>query len=150
MFLFFVGFIVLIELHDQAIRRYYTNYYNNVYLAGLRRAAGPGPALTSALPSTTATLSSTTAALSSNSNAINNILRRAIVTFVGDLSAREIFASENEDAIQAAMKKIHADNPNSDLLGGGLCNKALKTLWKDADKAFWEAKVKALAADVEA
>lgn len=143
MFLFFVGFIVLIELHDQAIRRYYTNYYNNVYLAGLRRAAGPGPALTSALPSTTA-------ASSSNSNAINNILRRAIVTFVGDLSAREIFASENEDAIQAAMKKIHADNPNSDLLGGGLRNKALKTLWKDADKAFWEAKVKALAADVEA
>jgi len=143
MFLFFVGFIVLIELHDQAIRRYYTNYYNNVYLAGLRRAAGPGPALTSALPSTTT-------ALSSNSNAINNILCRAIVTFVGDLSAWEIFASENEDAIQAAMKKIHADNPNSDLLRGGLRNKALKTLWKDANKAFWEAKVKALAADVEA
>ena len=70
--------------------------------------------------------------------------------FVGDLLAQEIFASENEDAIQAAMKKIHVDNPNSDLLRGGLCNKALKTLWKDADKAFWEAKVKALAADVEA
>jgi hypothetical protein len=98
----------------------------------------------------TSALLSTTAASSSNSNAVNNILHRAIVTFVGDLSAREIFASENEDAIQAAMKKIRADNPNSDLLGGGLRNKALKTLWKDADKAFWEAKVKALAADVEA
>ena len=61
-----------------------------------------------------------------------------------------MFASENEDAIQRAMKKISADNPNSDLIGGGLRNKALKMLWKDADQEFWEEKIKALAANVEA
>lgn len=82
--------------------------------------------------------------------AIQDVLRCAIVTFLGDLSPREMFASENEDAIRKKMDEIHSENPNSTLIGGGLRSKALKILWRDADQDLWQSKINALAQDIEA
>jgi hypothetical protein len=82
--------------------------------------------------------------------AIQDILRRAIVTFLGDLSAHEMFASENEDIIRKKMDDIRAENPDSSLVGGGLRSKALKVLWADANQDLWKAKIDTLARDVEA
>ena len=85
-----------------------------------------------------------------NNKAVQDVLRRAIVTFLGDLSAREMFASENEDAIHQKMEDIRAENPESELVGGALRSKALKILWTDADHDLWKSKIDALARDVEA
>jgi hypothetical protein len=82
--------------------------------------------------------------------ALLEILRRAIVLFLGDLSAREMFASENEDAIRQKMEEIQVANPDSELKGGGLRNKALKELWAKADKDLWQSKIEALANDIDA
>lgn len=82
--------------------------------------------------------------------AIQDVLRCAIVTFLGDLSAREMFASENEDVIRKKMDDIRAENPGSTLVGGGLRSKALKVLWADANQDLWKSKIDTLAQDVEA
>jgi len=81
--------------------------------------------------------------------AVLDILRRAIVIFLGDLSACEMFASENDEAIQQKMKEIQTKNPELDLVGGGLHNKALKELWAKADKDLWQSKIDALARDID-
>lgn len=82
------------------------------------------------------------------SKAADDSLRRGIITFLGDLSAREMFASEKEGDLDAEMDRIHAENP--DLFGGALRNKALKLLWDKADHAHWESKIAELAGNVEA
>jgi len=48
------------------------------------------------------------------------------------------------------MEEIRADNPELDLVGGGLRNKALKELWGTADKDLWESKINTLARDINA
>jgi hypothetical protein len=48
------------------------------------------------------------------------------------------------------MENIQAENPESDLVGGGLRSKALKILWTNANQDLWRSKVDALAQDVEA
>jgi hypothetical protein len=60
-----------------------------------------------------------------------------------------MFASENEDAIHKQMEVIQAENPDSDLVGGGLHNKALKILWAKADQDSWKSKMEKLAGDVD-
>ena len=69
---------------------------------------------------------------------------------MGDLSPREMFASENEDAICKQMEAIQAQNPELDLVGGGLRNKALKILWAKADQDLWKSKMETLAGDIDA
>jgi len=61
-----------------------------------------------------------------------------------------MFASENEDAIRKKMEDIRAENPESDLVGGGLRSKALKILWENTDQDLWKSKIDALAGNVEA
>jgi len=61
-----------------------------------------------------------------------------------------MFASENDEAIKRKMEEIQTENPESDLVGGGLRNKALKELWGMADKDLWQSKIEALARDVDA
>ena len=48
------------------------------------------------------------------------------------------------------MDEIHAENPNSTLIGGGLHSKTLKILWQDADQDLWKSKIDSLAQDIEA
>ncbi|KAF8962010.1 hypothetical protein BDZ97DRAFT_2027088 [Flammula alnicola] len=125
------------DKHTQAISRVYINHFNN----NLRRHATSTPSASS--PST-----STPASNVRVSKAADDTLRRGIVTFLGDLSARKMFASENEDDLKAEMDRIHAENP--DLFGGALRNKALKILWDKADHVQWESKIADLADNVEA
>ena len=61
-----------------------------------------------------------------------------------------MFTSENEDAICKNMDKIHAENPDSTFIGGGLHSKALKILWQDTDQDLWKSKIDSLALDIEA
>ena len=84
------------------------------------------------------------------SKALDELYRHALVLFLGDLSPCEMFASENEDAICKQMEAIQAQNPESDLVGGGLCNKALKILWAKADQDLWKSKMEMLAGDIDA
>jgi hypothetical protein len=84
------------------------------------------------------------------SKALLGILRRATVIFPGDLSARELFASENDEAIQRKSVEIRNENPESDLVGGALRNKALKELWAEADKDLWQSKIDTFARDIDA
>jgi hypothetical protein len=121
------------------INRFYINHYNNTFLRNLRKKA--------TLPSTSSPLAVVTPG-SSDSVALNDVLKRAIVTFLGDLSARQMYASESEDAIKEEMDRIRPELP--DLLGGGLRNKALKNLWALEDHNVWEEKIRKLAADIKA
>jgi hypothetical protein len=84
--------------------------------------------------------------------ALQETLRRATVIFSGDLSTREMFASENGEAIQQKIKEIQTENPELALVpvGGALRNKALKELWAKADKDLWQSKIDTLARDVDA
>ncbi|KDR65060.1 hypothetical protein GALMADRAFT_149027 [Galerina marginata CBS 339.88] len=134
---------------EEAIRRFYCNHYNNKFLADSRRAAAQSatPSLTAALSSSS---SDTASPIPSTNKAVQDVLRCAIVTFLGDLSAREMFASENEDAIRKKMDDIRAESPSSTLVGGGLRNKALKILWENADQDLWKAKIDTLARDIQA
>lgn len=84
------------------------------------------------------------------SKSLLGILRRATVLFPGDLSARELFASENDEAVQQKMVEIQTEDPDSDLVGGGLRNKALKELWAKADKDLWQSKIDTFANDIDA
>ena len=60
-----------------------------------------------------------------------------------------MFASENENAICKQMEAIQAQNPELDLVGGGLHNKALKILWAKADHNLWKSKIGTLAGDID-
>jgi hypothetical protein len=72
------------------------------------------------------------------------------VLFLGDLSPREMFASENEDAIRQKMDELQVGKSDSGLDEGGLRNKALEELWEKADKNLWQSKIDNLAKDVDA
>ncbi|KAF8810570.1 hypothetical protein BYT27DRAFT_7091508, partial [Phlegmacium glaucopus] len=132
---------------EEAIRRFFTNHYNNTYLAKIRRAATQNA--TSSLPSTSH-ITPTVPSTEPQPKALLEILRRATVIFPGDLSARELFATENDEAIQDKMKEFQIKNPESYLVGGGLRNKALKELWAKADKDLWQSKIDAFARDIDA
>jgi len=84
------------------------------------------------------------------SKALLGILRRATVIFPGNLSAHELFASENDEAIQQKSVEIQNANPELDLVGGALRNKALKVLWAEADKDLWQSKIDTFARDIDA
>jgi len=79
-------------------------------------------------------------------NAINNLLSQAIVTFLGELSAHEMFASENEDMARAKMDELWADFPK--IPAGALYSNTIKHLWNTADQVVWKEKIKALAKDI--
>ncbi|KIM35999.1 hypothetical protein M413DRAFT_32041 [Hebeloma cylindrosporum] len=129
---------------EMAIRRFYTNYYNNKFLPASRRAQASQLPVPSNIP-----LPNTTSPIPHTNKDVDDVLRRAIVTFLGDLSAREMFASENEEAIRKKMDEIRAENPDSTLIGGGLRSKALKILWQNEDQDVWKSKIDALAQDIE-
>ncbi|KDR77906.1 hypothetical protein GALMADRAFT_244867 [Galerina marginata CBS 339.88] len=141
-----------LEVKDwqQAIRRFYINHYNNVFLPALRRAAPAQSHATSSISSPSASPILNSPAGQPTSKSLEDLYRRALVVFLGDLSPREMFASENEDAIRRQMEVIQAENPDSDLVGGGLRNKALKILWAKADQDLWKAKMEKLAGDIDA
>ncbi|KDR64990.1 hypothetical protein GALMADRAFT_771859 [Galerina marginata CBS 339.88] len=137
---------------EEAIRRFYTNYYNNIFLPALRRKAAATTELTVSMSSHSSTPTSPTLNSASGqptSKALEDLYSRALVVFLGDLSPREMFASENEDAIRKQMEVIQSENPDSDLIGGGLRNKALKVLWAKADQNLWKSKMEKLAGDVD-
>ena len=129
----------LLLMNHKAIRRFYTNHYNNNYLRKENR---------STMSVSKSSVSQNAARPSATTKAIDDLLNRAIVTFLGDLSAREMFASENEDAIKTKMEELCADHPG--VPAGGLRGKAVKLLWKAADQTLWEAKIRGLAQDTKA
>jgi hypothetical protein len=75
-----------------------------------------------------------------------DVLRRAAAMFMGDLSARELYAGENATEIKAKMEAIAPDYPG--LIGGSLRNKALAILWAEQDHAVYEKKLLDLLNDV--
>jgi len=75
-----------------------------------------------------------------------DVLRRAAAIFMGDLSARELYASENATKIKNTMEAISPDHPG--LVGGALRNKALGILWAEQDHAVYEKKMLDLLNDV--
>jgi len=124
-------------MHSKAIRHYFTNYYNNKLLRNEVKAT------------TRNTASASSATQNGNtSSPVDNLLSCAIVTFLGDLSAREMFASENEDAVRTKMDELRVDYPK--IPAGALRGKAVKHLWHAADHAVWDEKIKALAQNVDA
>ncbi|KAF8966731.1 hypothetical protein BDZ97DRAFT_1756336 [Flammula alnicola] len=127
---------------EAAIRRKFTNYYNNTlkpHLLASKPQNNKHPGKASDPEKRDSSFSS---------KPLNNVLARAMVIFTSEFPARELFASENEDALRAQMDAVHARHP--DLVGGALRNKALKKLWKKADQREWEERAAAMAADVDA
>ncbi|KAF8803120.1 hypothetical protein BYT27DRAFT_7226148 [Phlegmacium glaucopus] len=104
---------------------------------------------TSSLPSTSH-ITPTVPSTEPQPKALLEILRRATVIFPGNLSACELFTTENDEAIQDKMKEFQIKNPELYLVGGGLRNKALKELWAKADKDLWQSKIDAFARDIDA
>ena len=84
------------------------------------------------------------------SKSLLEVLHHATVLFPSDLSAHELFVSENDEAIQQKMVEIQTKNPDSDLVGGGLRNKALKELWAKADKDLWQSKIDTFVNNIDA
>jgi hypothetical protein len=72
------------------------------------------------------------------------------VLFLGGLSPREMFASENEDAIRQKMDNLRVGKSDLGLNEAGLRNKALDELWEKADKNLWQSKIDNLEKDVDA
>ena len=68
-----------------------------------------------------------------------DVLRHAAAIFMGDLSARELYASENGTEIKNTMEAISPDHPG--LIGGALRNKALGILWAEQDHTVYEKKM---------
>jgi len=75
-----------------------------------------------------------------------DVLRRAAAIFMGDLSARELYASENAAEIKNTMDAISPNHPG--LIGGALWNKALGILWAEQDHTVYEKKMSDLLSDV--
>jgi hypothetical protein len=74
----------------------------------------------------------------------------AEVLLLGDLSPREMFERENEDAIRQKMDDLRVGKSDSGLNKGGLRNMAVDELWEKADKNLWQSKIDNLAKDVDA
>jgi hypothetical protein len=68
--------------------------------------------------------------------------------FTSEVPARELFASENDEALNTKMDQLRSKYP--DLVGGALRNKALSKLWKKADQGEWKEKAAVLVADIDA
>jgi len=77
---------------------------------------------------------------------IQDVLRHAAAIFMGDLSAHELYASENSTEIKNTMEAISPDHPG--LIGGALRNKALGILWAEQDHSVYEKKMEDLLNDV--
>ncbi|KAF8958226.1 hypothetical protein BDZ97DRAFT_1923822 [Flammula alnicola] len=127
-----------LKLWEAAIRRKFTNYYNNTLKGRL-------------LGNKVQKLGKSSNSVSGGpfqvfSKPVNNILARATVIITSEFPAWELFASENEEALQVKMDDIHACHP--DLVGGALHNKVLKKLWKKADQGEWKEKAAVMAADI--
>jgi len=75
-----------------------------------------------------------------------DVLRCSAAIFMGDLSARELYASENSTAIKNTMEAISPDYPG--LIGGALRNKALGILWAEQDHTVYEKKMSDMLHDV--
>ncbi|RDB28340.1 hypothetical protein Hypma_001346 [Hypsizygus marmoreus] len=78
--------------------------------------------------------------------ASKKVLQRAFLIFTGDYPACQLFANDNESAIQVAAKAISNGRPS--YAGGAAYQMALADLWSKADQELWEAKAKALAEDI--
>jgi hypothetical protein len=102
---------------------------------------------TPATPKVTSSPPSISAAIPTIASPYKTLLE---VLFLGDLSPREMFASENEDAIRQKMDELQVGKSDSGLDEGGLRNKALEELWEKADKNLWQSKIDNLAKDVDA
>jgi hypothetical protein len=100
------------------------------------------PNVTSSFPS-----NSTATTTISNESSYKNLPE---ALFLGDLSPREMFANENEDAIRQEMDKLQVGKFDSGLNEGGLRNKALDELWEKADKNLWQSKIDNMEKDVDA
>jgi hypothetical protein len=72
------------------------------------------------------------------------------VVSLGRLTPREMFASENEDAIRQEMDKPRVGKSDSGLNEGGLRKKTLDELWKKADKNLCQSKIDNLEKDIDA
>jgi hypothetical protein len=75
-----------------------------------------------------------------------DLLRRAAAIFMGDLSARELYADENCAEIKEMMDAISPHHPG--LIGGALRNKALGILWAKQDHSVYEERMLDLLHDV--
>lgn len=69
-----------------------------------------------------------------------------MVIFIGNLSARDLFIAENEEAIIESYKKIVAEKG---IPGGGARQQAISELWAGADEAFWQKKAKDMSDNTE-
>ncbi|KAF8955772.1 hypothetical protein BDZ97DRAFT_1764478 [Flammula alnicola] len=118
----------------KTVQRRFSNHYSNYMVRKFKKA------------STSTSSGSDSAAIEKR---LDDLLRCAVVTFLGDLSPREMFASENEELIKTKMKELSEAHPN--LVGGGLRNKALAILWDsdDVDCSVWERKIEDLANDIQ-
>ncbi|KAF8873366.1 hypothetical protein CPB84DRAFT_1753290 [Gymnopilus junonius] len=77
-----------------------------------------------------------------------NILTRAMGIFMSEVSAKELFASENQELLEEKMAQLSTAQP--ELIGSALRNKVLKELWNSVDQQTWEDKAAATAADIDA
>jgi len=75
-----------------------------------------------------------------------DILRRTAAIFMGDLSARELYAAEHSAEIKETMDAISPHHPG--LIGGALRNKALGILWAKQDHSVYEERMSDLLHDV--
>jgi len=75
-----------------------------------------------------------------------DLLRRTAAIFMGDLSARELYADENSADIKDMMDEISPQYPG--LIGGALRNKALGILWAKQDHSLYRERMSDLLNDV--
>lgn len=71
---------------------------------------------------------------------------RSLLTFQGQLPARDYFIWENKEAIDAQVAKIRALDPTKPP-GAPLWQQAVTSLYTDARKAEYESKIKELGDD---
>lgn len=77
-------------------------------------------------------------------------IRRSVITFLGEYTARQVWIDGNDKAIKEEMDKLHAGHSTT-ALGGGLRNAAIKKRWdalSDSEKSVYEQKAKELVENV--
>ncbi|PPR05478.1 hypothetical protein CVT26_009069 [Gymnopilus dilepis] len=126
---------------EKAVRAKFTGYLNNTLK----------PRLVSNTRTTTKRNDSSTGinigSASISDNRVKNVLARAMGIFTSEVPCRELFASENEDALKAKMEELASAQP--ELVGGALRNRALKELFDQADKVFWENRAIDMLSDID-
>jgi len=117
----------------QAIKRKFTNHFNNVMR---RNPTGQAPRVATEEPSSSG--------IESTAKAATTLLRA--LSFAGNLTARRLFQDEMKDQIRATEDKLLPLHPH--LKGGALHNMATAELWDAADQSVWEERAKEMAVDV--